>query len=60
MHDQDGLIENAAVFAAQLLGFGIVWIGRYLILDRFIFKVIHHGEEPDDDQLDMLHGDLPI
>jgi len=60
VHDQDGLIENAAVFAAQLLGFGIVWVGRYLILDRWIFKVTHHGEEPDEDELDMLHGDLPI
>jgi putative flippase GtrA len=60
VHDQEGLIENAAVFVAQLVGFGIVWVGRYLILDRWIFKVTHHGEEPDDDQLDMLHGDLPI
>ena len=48
------------MFFAQLLGFGLVWIGRYIILDRWLFKVTHHGEEPDEDELDMLHGDLPI
>jgi putative flippase GtrA len=48
------------LFAAQLGGYGMVWVGRYLFLDRFIFKVTHHGEEPEDDDLDMMHGDLPI
>lgn len=28
----------AAVFVAQVLGFGIVWVGRFLILDRWFFK----------------------
>ena len=55
-----GLVEAISVFFAQLVGFGIVWIGRYLILDRWLFKVTHHGEEPDEDDLDMLHGDVPI
>lgn len=55
-----GIIEPLAVFFAQLLGFGIVWVGRYIILDRWLFKVTHHGEEPGEDDLDMLHGDLPI
>jgi putative flippase GtrA len=55
-----GVVEAVAVFFAQLIGFGIVWIGRYLILDRWLFKVTHHGEEPDEDDLDMLHGDVPI
>jgi putative flippase GtrA len=59
VHDE-GIIEPLAVFCAQLLGFGIVWIGRYIILDRWLFKVTHHGEEPGDDDLDMLHGDIPI
>jgi putative flippase GtrA len=57
---EDTFLENIAVFFAQLLGFGIVWIGRYIILDRWLFKVTHHGAEPDEDELDMLHGDLPI
>ena len=54
------IIEPIAVFFAQLLGFGSVWVGRYIILDRWLFKVTHHGEEPDEDDLEMLHGDLPI
>jgi len=54
------LVEAVAVFFAQLVGFGIVWVGRYLILDRWLFKVTHHGEEPTEDDLDMLHGDVPI
>lgn len=58
-HD-DGAVEALAVFCAQLLGFGIVWIGRYLILDRWLFKVTHHGEEPAVEDLEMLHGDLPV
>lgn len=61
VHDRaPGVVEALAVFCAQLLGFGIVWIGRYLILDRWLFKVTHHGQEPDEDDLEMLHGDLPI
>ena len=56
----EGAVEALAVFCAQLVGFGIVWVGRYLILDRWLFKVTHLGEEPGDDELDMLHGDLPI
>ena len=61
VHDKvSGTVEAVAVFVAQLVGFGIVWVGRYLILDRWIFKVTHHGEEPSDDELEMLHGDVPI
>ena len=59
MIDGHGWFEKVAVFFAQLTGFGIVWLGRYVILDRWIFKVIQ-GEDPDDDELEMMHGDLPI
>lgn len=59
MIDGHGWLEKVAVFFAQLTGFGIVWLGRYVILDRWIFKVIQ-GEDPDDEELDMMHGDLPI
>lgn len=54
------LAERGAVFVAQLTGFGVVWVARYLILDRWLFKVTHHGEEPGEEDLEMLHGDLPI
>ena len=58
--ESHGWVEKVAVFFAQLAGFGIVWLGRYVILDRWIFTVTHHGEEPGEDELEMLHGDLPI
>jgi hypothetical protein len=33
-------IRGAAVLVAQLVGLGIVWIGRLLIVDRWLFKVV--------------------
>lgn len=54
------VIESICVFFAQLIGFGIVWVGRYLILDRWLFKVTHHGEEPTPELLDDLHRDFPV
>lgn len=53
-------IEPVAVFFAQLAGFGVVWVGRFLILDRWLFKVTHHGEEPSEETLEELHADLPV
>ncbi len=54
------LVHGAAIFAAQLLGYGIVWVARYIFLDRLIFKATHHGEEPSAGVLDDLHHDFPI
>jgi putative flippase GtrA len=36
--DQTTLVRGTSVFAAQLFAFGIVWVGRYLMLDRWLFK----------------------
>ncbi len=58
--DSHGWFESVAVFFAQLVGFGIVWLARYFILDKWLFKVTHDGEAPDEDDLEMMHGDLPI
>lgn len=58
--DSHGWFEKVAVFFAQLAGFGIVWLGRYVILDRWIFKLTHDGDEPGEEELEMMHGDLPI
>jgi len=33
-------VRSAAVFAAQLLGYGIVWVGRFLLLDRWLFNLV--------------------
>ncbi len=27
---------------------------------RWLFKVTHHGEDPSEDDLEMMHGDLPV
>ena len=45
MAGQTGVTRGAAVFAAQMLGFGVVWVGRFLILDRWLFKLV--GEPPE-------------
>ncbi|ORB86863.1 hypothetical protein B1987_27315 [Mycobacterium kansasii] len=33
-------VHGSVVFLVQVLGFGLVWIGRYLILDRWLFREI--------------------
>ena len=42
--DRTTLVRGTAVFVAQVLGFGIVWVGRFLILDR-LFKHTHDSRE---------------
>jgi len=58
--DKSDLVERLAVFGAQLVGFGIVWVGRFLVLDKWLFKVTHHGEEPPEEVLDELKREFPI
>lgn len=60
MISSHGMVEKVGVFFAQLAGFGIVWLGRYVILDRWIFKATHQGAEPTEAELDELHGEIPI
>ena len=57
---QSKIITALAVFVAQLTGFGIVWVGRYLVLDRWLFKMTHHGAEPAPGEVADLHNDIPI
>jgi putative flippase GtrA len=57
---RSALIESGAVFLAQLVGFGVVWVARFLVLDRWLFKATHHGEEPTAEQVSELHADLPV
>ncbi len=54
------LLERLVILVAQLFGFGTVWVIRYLILDRWLFKITHDGAEPPTEVLDEMHGDLPI
>lgn len=58
--DANPWVERGAVFCAQLLGFGLVWVARFLVLDRWLFKATHHGEEPPPELLDELHHDFPV
>jgi hypothetical protein len=58
--NQSAVIEAGAVMCAQLLGFGVVWVGRYLILDKWLFKVTHDGAEPTPEEIDDLHHEFPI
>ena len=56
-----GKITQAAwLFIAQLTGYGIAWIARYFVLDKWIFKATHHGEEPTEAEVAELHHDFPI
>ena len=58
--DSSSLTRRLLVVVAQLAGFGIVWVIRYLVLDRWLFKMTHDGAEPTKDDLDEMHGDVPI
>jgi putative flippase GtrA len=55
MVDQTKLVRGVAVFFAQLLGFGIVWVGRFLILDKWLFKLA--GDEPG--RASEVIGEIP-
>jgi putative flippase GtrA len=57
---RSGLVESGAVFLAQLVGFGLVWVIRFLVLDKWLFKVTHHGTDPSADEAAMLHADVPV
>jgi putative flippase GtrA len=58
--DQSNLVVAVAVIAAQLTGFGLVWVGRFLILDKWLFKVTHGGQDPAPGEIDELHNEIPI
>ncbi|MFW3115424.1 hypothetical protein MHAE_16831 [Mycobacterium haemophilum DSM 44634] len=47
MADQTRLVRGPAVFLAQLVGYGIVWVGRFFILDRWLFKLTGATPEPN-------------
>lgn len=54
------IAQSAWLFIAQLTGYGIVWIGRYFFLDRWLFKVTRHGQDPTAAEVAELHGEIPI
>ncbi|MFN8050976.1 MAG: hypothetical protein U0Q22_06050 [Acidimicrobiales bacterium] len=52
--------QSIWLFVAQLAGYGTVWIGRYFFLDRWLFKVTRHGQDPTAAEISELHGEFPI
>jgi putative flippase GtrA len=58
--DDAGLFKRAAVMAGQLGGYGIVWVARFLVLDRWLFKVTHGGAEPAPEEIEEFQGEIPI
>jgi len=56
MTDQSHLVRGTAVFVAQLLGYGTVWVGRFLLLDRWLFKLA--GDAPE--HAAEVRGEIPV
>ena len=54
--DRTNLVRGAAVLVAQLLGLGIVWVGRFLVLTSWLFKLA--GDMPE--HADEVIGELPV
>jgi putative flippase GtrA len=52
---QSTLVRGTVVFFAQLLGLAIAFISRFLVLDRWLFKV--SAETPEDD--DAVSDEIP-
>jgi hypothetical protein len=53
--DQTTLIRGTAVLFAQGLAFSIVWVARYFMLDRWLFKLA--GDTPE--HTEAVVGEIP-
>ena len=43
--------DNAvAVDLDNLFAFGVLWIIRYVIMDQWLFRVIHHNDDHRDEE----------
>ena len=45
-----------AIGLANLFAFGVLWIVRYVIMDQWLFKVIHHHEDQQDQAESAVAG----
>ena len=52
------LVHGAWLAVSQLSVAALVWIARYVFLDRWIFRVVEH-EDPSSEDLTDLHRDFP-
>ena len=55
-HAESGLKQLAIVQGANLTGFGVLWVARFFVLDRVLFKETHEGES----FLEHLAEDAPL
>ncbi|BBX61113.1 hypothetical protein MSAS_02870 [Mycobacterium saskatchewanense] len=56
MAGESSVARAVAVFVAQILGLGIVWVGRFLMLDKWLFKLA--GESPE--RANVVVGEIPV
>lgn len=50
-----------AVAIANLAGFGVLWVGKFLVLDKLMWKVVHDlRPEVDVDAAETMPGALPL
>lgn len=48
MTDEDTLLHVVAVLAASVAGFGVLWVLKYLFLDKIMFGPDHHTPYDED------------
>jgi len=41
-HDITGLVRQVVILGAYLAGFGVLWLAKFVIFNKFLFTVDHH------------------
>jgi len=55
-HTESHIMRLALIQGSNLAGFGVLWVARFFILDRLLFKDTHEGES----FLEHLAEDAPL
>ncbi len=51
-------LRALGIFAAQLVGYGVVWAARFVFLDKLVFTVTHLNEDETSELVDDVSDDL--
>ena len=54
----DAWVRALGIFAAQLIGHGVVWAARFVFLDKLVFTVTHLNEDETSEVVADVSGDL--